>query len=177
MFVNQGWKSPIEMEIIEIASLTHSATPPTTIFLRDSLKLPYMTHLYPIHLCVQNSSRMQTAHWHFALSLRRLAMAFRWTGFYFRECSNCWMKQRWWNTFAWWLLRCDIMDMFAFKQINVSTAWFYNSASCKTWTLSRQEQSFFNLPDLGWPRLQLRAGQQLLQHCLLLGCNFGPGIV
>jgi len=29
-----------------------------------------------------------------------------------------------------------------------------------------QEQSFFNLPDLGWPRLQLRAGQQLLQHCL-----------
>ena len=32
-----------------------------------------------------------------------------------------------------------------------------------------QEQSFFNLPEKGWPRLQIHAGQQLLQHCLLLG--------
>ncbi|CAE7778745.1 KDM1B [Symbiodinium pilosum] len=29
-----------------------------------------------------------------------------------------------------------------------------------------KEQSFANLPEIGWPRLQLRAGQQLLQHCM-----------
>eukprot|EP00438_Fugacium_kawagutii_P017291 Skav213688 [mRNA] locus=scaffold491:511853:530667:- [translate_table: standard] len=29
-----------------------------------------------------------------------------------------------------------------------------------------QEQSFANLADIGWPRLQLQAGQQVMQHCL-----------
>ena len=83
----------------------------TTIFLRDTLKLPCIAHLYPIHLCVQNSPRNADGSLAFRSEPEKAGYGLQVDGILFPRCSNCWMKRRWWNTFAWWLLCCYVMDM------------------------------------------------------------------
>ena len=51
--------------------------------------------------------------------------------------------------------------------------WLYLLGSRLNTVAVRQEQSFWNLKDLNWPRLRLQPGQKLMQHCLLLGVKTG----
>ena len=48
------------------------------------------------------------------------------------------------------------------------------SLRSRPYRLGFEEQSFANLPEKGWPRLRVQAGQQFLQHCLPLTQNWGP---
>ena len=52
------------------------------------------------------------------------------------------------------------------KYGSARSLFFWWLCECMLLKHSLQEQSFANLPEIGWPRLQLRAGQQLLQHCM-----------
>lgn len=59
----------------------------------------------------------------------------------------------------------DVANAKYFEVRNADGSVAFRSKSQKA-GYGLQEQSFSNLKDIGWPRLKLRAGQQLMQHCL-----------